>query len=86
MRRGRCRRRFIKEQSMTIQAINVRNQFKGKVKAIIEGSVVSEEDVETPAGIVTSVITTRSVKDLGLTIGSEVVALVKATEVSIAKL
>jgi hypothetical protein len=46
MRRGRCRRRFIKEQSMTIQAINVRNQFKGKVKAIIEGSVVSEVDVE----------------------------------------
>ena len=50
---------------MTIQAINVRNQFKGKVKTIIEGSVVSEVDVETPAGIVTSVITTRSVKDLG---------------------
>jgi len=50
---------------MTIQAINVRNQFRGKVKAIIEGSVVSEVDVETPAGIVTSVITTRSVKDLG---------------------
>jgi len=71
---------------MTIQAINVRNQFKGKVKAIIEGPVMSELDVETPAGIVTSVITTRSVKDLGLVIGSEVVALVKATEVSIAKL
>lgn len=71
---------------MTIQAINVRNQFKGKVKAIIEGSVVSEVDVETSAGIVTSVITTRSVKDLGLVVGSEVVALVKATEVSIAKI
>jgi molybdopterin-binding protein len=70
---------------MSIQAINVRNQFKGKVKEIIEGPVVSEIDVETPAGIVTSVITTRSVKDLGLTIGTEVVALVKATEVSIAK-
>ncbi|AIY40700.1 MAG: TOBE domain-containing protein [Collimonas sp.] len=71
---------------MTIQAINVRNQFKGKIKAIIEGIVVSEVDVETPAGIVTSVITTRSVKDLGLVIGTEVVALVKATEVSIAKI
>jgi molybdopterin-binding protein len=71
---------------MTIQAINVRNQFKGRVKAIIEGSVVAEVDIETPAGIVTSVITTRSVKDLGLTVGSEVVALVKATDVSIAKL
>lgn len=71
---------------MTIQAINVRNQFRGKIKAIIEGDVVSEVDVETPAGIVTSVITTRSIRDLNLVIGSEVVALVKATEVSIAKL
>jgi molybdopterin-binding protein len=71
---------------MTIQAINVRNQFRGKVKAIIDGSVVSEVDIETPAGIVTSVITTRSVRDLGLEIGTDVVALVKATEVSIAKL
>jgi molybdopterin-binding protein len=71
---------------MSIQAINVRNQFKGKVKAIIEGPVVSEVDVETPASIVTSVITTRSVKDLGPVPGTEVVALVKAIEVSIARL
>ncbi|MBC7498958.1 MAG: TOBE domain-containing protein [Herminiimonas sp.] len=71
---------------MSIQAINVRNQFRGKIKEIIEGPVVSEVDVETPAGIVTSVITTRSVRDLGLAPGVEVVALVKATEVSIAKL
>ena len=71
---------------MSIQAINVRNQFRGKIKTIIEGPVVSEVDVETPAGIVTSVITTRSIRDLGLEQGTEVVALVKATEVSIAKL
>ncbi|HSV47140.1 MAG TPA: molybdopterin-binding protein [Ramlibacter sp.] len=72
---------------MSIQAINVRNQFKGKVKEIIRGDVVSEVDVETPwGGIVTSVITTRSVEDLQLKIGSEVVALFKATEVSLAKL
>jgi molybdopterin-binding protein len=71
---------------MSIQAINVRNQFRGKVKAIINGPVVSEVDVETPAGIVTSVITTRSVWELGLDPGVEVVALVKATEVSIVKL
>ncbi|QIL68948.1 TOBE domain-containing protein [Diaphorobacter sp. HDW4B] len=71
---------------MSIQAINVRNQFKGKVAEIIRGEVVSEVDVQTPFGIVTSVITTRSVDELGLTLGSEVVALVKSTEVSIAKL
>lgn len=71
---------------MSIQAINVRNQFRGQIKEIIRGDVLSEIDVETPAGIVTSVITTRSVDSLGLKICSEVVALVKATEVSIAKL
>ncbi|GCB03166.1 molybdopterin-binding protein [Ralstonia sp. SET104] len=71
---------------MSIQAINVRNQFRGQIKEIIRGDVLSEIDVETQAGIVTSVITTRSVDNLGLKIGSEVVALVKATEVSIAKL
>ena len=71
---------------MSIQAINVRNQFRGQIKEIIRGDVLSEIDVETPAGIVTSVITTRSVDSLGLKIGSEVVALVKATEVAIAKL
>ena len=71
---------------MSIQAINVRNQFKGQVKEIIRGDVVSEIDVETPWGIVTSVITTRSVDALELKIGSDVVALVKSTEVSLAKL
>ncbi|MET0517409.1 MAG: molybdopterin-binding protein [Burkholderiaceae bacterium] len=72
---------------MTISAINVRNQFRGKVKEVIEGPVVSEVDVQTPSGlIVTSVITTRSVKELGLVPGKEVIALVKSTEVSIAAL
>ena len=63
---------------MSIQAINVRNQFKGKVREIIRGDVVSEVDVETPWGIVTSVITTRSVDELQLKPGSEVVALARA--------
>lgn len=67
---------------MAIQAINVRNPFRGRVKEIIRGEV----DVETSSGIVTSVITTRSVDELGLQPGSEVVALVKSTEVSIATL
>ena len=71
---------------MSIKSINVRNQFKGTIKEIIEGPVLSEVDVETPAGIVTSVITTRSVRELELGVGSEVIAFVKSTEVSIAKL
>lgn len=71
---------------MTIKAINVRNQFRGIIKEIIEGPVVSEIDVQTAGAIVTSVITTRSVHELELKVGSEVIAFVKSTEVSIAKL
>ncbi|ALD93147.1 molybdenum-pterin binding protein II [Cupriavidus gilardii CR3] len=78
---------FIEEPVMTIHAINVRNQFRGRIREIIEGPVVSEIDVETAGGlVVTSVITTRSVKELELAVGKEVIALVKSTEVSIATL
>jgi len=70
---------------MAIHAINVRNQFRGRIIEIVPGPVVSEVDVETGIGIVTSVITTRSVQELDLQVGTEVLALVKSTEVSIAK-
>jgi len=71
---------------MGFTAINARNQFKGRVKDIVPGPVVSEVVVETPFGEVVSVITSRSIKELDLRVGSEVVALVKSTEVSLAKL
>ena len=32
---------------MAIQSINVRNQFRGRIKEIVGGSVVSEVDIET---------------------------------------
>ena len=71
---------------MAISAINARNQFLGRVKEIIRGPVLSEVDVETAAGIVTSVITTRSIDSLGLKVGAEVLAIFKSTEVMLAKL
>ena len=71
---------------MSVAAINARNQFKGKVIEILEGPVVSEIIVGTPFGAVTSVVTTRSINVLELVVGSEVLALIKATDVAIAKL
>lgn len=71
---------------MSIEAVNARNQFRGRIKEIVSGPVVSEVVVETPHGLVTSVITSRSVRELRLELGTEVLALVKATEVSIAKI
>jgi len=69
-----------------ILAINARNQFKGKVKEIIRGPVMSEVDVETVAGIVTSVVTTRSIDSLNIKVGTEVLTVFKATEVLLAKI
>jgi sulfonate transport system ATP-binding protein len=71
---------------MPIAAINARNQFSGTVVEIIRGPVLSEVDVETAAGIVTSVITTRSIDSLDLRVGAEVLTVFKSTEVMIAKL
>jgi len=71
---------------MTIQSINVRNQLKGTIQEIIKGDVVSEVDVVTASGIFTSVITTRSVEELDLQVGSQVIVLIKSTDVSLAKL
>jgi molybdopterin-binding protein len=50
------------------------------------GDVLSEIDVQNAAVIVTSVITTRSVREMESGVGSEVIAFVTSTEVSIAKL
>ncbi|MBI1452655.1 MULTISPECIES: TOBE domain-containing protein [Acinetobacter] len=71
---------------MTIQSINVRNQIKGTIQEIVKGDVVSEVDVITASGIFTSVITTRSVDELDLQVGSQVIVLIKSTDVSLAKL
>ncbi len=64
---------------------SLRNHLKGKIVEIIEGQVMSEVEIETTAGIITSIITTRSVQRLNLKAGDEVHAVVKATEVGVEK-
>ena len=64
---------------------SIRNQLSGTVKEIVKGPVVSEIVVETAAGALSSVITSRSVRDLKLKKGDAVFVMVKATEASIQK-
>ncbi len=64
---------------------SVRNQFEGTIKAIVRGEAVSEIDVETAAGIMSSIITTRSMEEMGLKVGDKVTAAVKATAVFVEK-
>ena len=65
--------------------LSIRNQLDGTVQDIVDGSVVSEIVVQTKAGTLASVITTRSVKDMNLKKGDRVFLMVKATEASIQK-
>ncbi|GER08755.1 transporter [Iodidimonas muriae] len=69
---------------MTIKAINARNQFQGTVKQIKRGDVVSEVEVDIGQGLITSIVSTTSVDELGLKPGSDVIALFKSTEVALA--
>ena len=66
--------------------LSLRNQLKGRVAEIIRGDVVSEVDIETPAGRISAVVTTRSIDRMSLKVGDDVHALIKATEVGIEKL
>jgi len=66
--------------------LSARNQFKGKVTNIVTGGVMAEVTVDIGHGLeVVSVITRASAERLGLTDGVEVTALIKSSEVLLAK-
>ena len=62
---------------------SIRNRLPGTVENIISDKVVSEIVIKTAAGLITSIITTGSVKRMNLKKGDAVFAIIKATEVSI---
>jgi molybdopterin-binding protein len=65
--------------------ISARNVLKGKVEKIIEGAVNSEVVIKTAGGeTIVSVITKESVESLGLKVGKEVYAVIKASNVMVA--
>ena len=64
---------------------SVRNHLQGTVREIIAGSAMCEVDIDTPAGIVSAVITMRSVQELGLKVGDTVTASMKSTNVFVEK-
>lgn len=68
---------------MAMSQTSIRNRLKGVVREIVSDKVVSEVIIETEAGVLSAVITTRSVQELQLEIGDSVDALIKATHVSV---
>ena len=66
--------------------LSARNRFKGKVLAVEKGVITAKVKVEVKMPVtVTAVITKDAVDDLDIKVGDEVEAIVKSTEVMIAK-
>jgi len=64
--------------------ISARNMLKGKVKQIKPGAVNTEVVIELPGDSeIVSIITKESADKLGLAVGKEAYAIIKATNVMI---
>lgn len=64
--------------------LSARNQLKGKITEVQEGAVNAIVKINVGNGnILTADITMQSVKELNLTVGKEVIAVIKATNVMV---
>lgn len=59
--------------------VSARNVFKGQISALVDGAVNAEVELSLPGGDkIVAIVTEASVKSLGLAIGKEALAYVKA--------
>ena len=65
--------------------LSARNHLKGVVEEVQLGDVLAHITMRVGDSLIESVITRRSVQELGLKKGDSVTAVVKATEVMISK-
>lgn len=64
--------------------LSARNQFAGKVVEIKEGAVNATVKIEIAKDtVISSTISMEAVKELGLSVGSDATAVIKATSVMI---
>ena len=64
--------------------LSARNQLRGTVRAVNEGAAIANVELDVEGQRLVASITVEAVKDLGLTEGSEVTAIIKASDVMLA--
>jgi molybdopterin-binding protein len=66
--------------------LSARNQIKGKVVGVQKGQTTGHVRIDIGNGvIITSSITNEAIDDLGLKVGEEAIAVIKASDVMVAK-
>jgi molybdopterin-binding protein len=74
---------FIRRSTVKLSA---RNQVPGKVVAVQKGQTTAHVRIDIGNGIIiTSSITNEAVDDLGLAVGDDAIAVIKASDVMVAK-
>jgi molybdopterin-binding protein len=82
-RASRSTRYAFVEAAMKLSA---RNQLKGRIVAVTKGQTTAHVRIDIGGGVVvTSSITNEAVDDLGLAVGDEAWAVIKASDVMVAK-
>ncbi|MFC7897613.1 molybdopterin-binding protein [Streptomyces sp. NPDC057381] len=66
------------------EGLSIRNRLPGTVTAVTAGPAMASVRVAVEGAELTAAITAEAAEDLGLAVGTPVVALVKSTEVSLA--
>jgi sulfonate transport system ATP-binding protein len=69
---------------MTVDALNPRNQLRGRVTEIVIGKVLSEVLVMTPAGVLSAAVPTSTLSEFPLELGADVLAVFKSNQVVLA--
>jgi molybdopterin-binding protein len=64
--------------------LSARNQLSGKVTGINEGAAIANVELDVGGQRLVASITVEAVRELGLSEGSEVTAIVKASDVILA--
>lgn len=66
--------------------LSARNQLKGKIVGVTKGQTTAHVRIDLGNGmVITSSITNEAVDDLKLATGDEAIAIIKASDVMIAK-
>lgn len=63
--------------------IRARNALKGKIVEVTKGATTSHVRIDVGGTIVTASITNTSVDELGLAVGKEAYAVIKASDVMV---
>ncbi|MEV1069089.1 TOBE domain-containing protein [Streptomyces sp. NPDC050263] len=67
-----------------VDGLSIRNRLPGAITGLTVGGVMASVRISVAGGELTAAITKEAATDLGLFVGSDVVALIKSTEVSLA--